>query len=221
VSIASNGNLQILAKQGASGAVDVTSQVVGGQLGGLREARDVDMPAVLQKLDQFAFDIASSVNTQHAAGFGLDGSTGRALFTVTATASGAAAALALDANMIGHPERLAAASSAASLTGGSDNAALLAGLASQPIASGGTRSAAEAYSDIVGDVGQRKATAARDAETRDAMKAQTKSMRDSTTGVSLDEEMINLTRYQRAYEAATKLLRTVDELMAGLIQELK
>ena len=55
---------------------------------------------------------------------------------------------------------------------------------------------------------------------RDAMKAQTKSMRDSTSGVSLDEEMVNLSRYQRAYEAATKLLKTVDDLMAGLIQEI-
>src|SRR5205807_2471732 len=79
VSIGSNGNLQIMAKQGSSGAVDVTSQVVGGSLGGLREVRDVDALAVMQKLDQFAYDVATKINTQHAAGVGLDGSTGLAL----------------------------------------------------------------------------------------------------------------------------------------------
>ena len=221
VSLASNGNLQILTKQGSSGSVDVTSQVVGGQLGGLREARDVDATAILQKLDQFAYDVATAVNGQHAAGVGLDGSTGNALFTVSGTVAGAAASLRLDANMVGHPEKLAAASSNASLPGGSDNAMLLGQLASKPVASGATRTVAEAYSDIVGDVGGRKASAARDVETRDSMKAQTKAMRDSSSGVSLDEEMVNLSRYQRAYEAATKLLQTVDQLMAGLIAELK
>ncbi len=221
VSLASNGNLQILTKQGSSGSVDVTSQVVGGQLGGLREARDVDATAILQKLDQFAYDVATAVNGQHAAGVGLDGSTGNALFTVSGTALGAAASLRLDANMVGHPEKLAAASSNASLPGGSDNAMLLGQLASKPVASGATRTVAEAYSDIVGEVGGRKASAARDVETRDSMKAQTKAMRDSSSGVSLDEEMVNLSRYQRAYEAATKLLQTVDQLMAGLIAELK
>jgi flagellar hook-associated protein 1 FlgK len=220
VSIGSTGNLQIFAKQGSSGSVDVTSQVVGGSLGGIREARDVDAIAVMQKLDQFAYDVATKINGQHAAGVGLDGSTGLSLFSVSAAPQGAAASLTLDAGMVGHPEKLAAASSNASLPGGSDNAALLAGLASQPFASGATRTAAEAYSDIVGDVGSRKAGALRDAETRDAMKAQTKSMRDSTSGVSLDEEMVNLSRYQRAYEAATKLLQTVDQLMATLIGEI-
>jgi flagellar hook-associated protein 1 FlgK len=211
--------MQIFAKQGTSAQVDVTSQVMGGKLGGLREARDVDAKATLQNLDQLAYDVATAVNTQHAAGFGLDGNNGRALFSVSGTAPGAAASLTLNPAMTGHPEFLAAASTNTSLPGGSDNAAAIAALASQPIATGG-KTAADAYGDIVGDIGQRKAAAAQDAQVRDSMKAQAKSMRDSSSGVSLDEEMVNLTRYQRAYEAATKLLNTADQLMASLIQEI-
>nr|MBF0221265.1 flagellar hook-associated protein FlgK [Desulfobulbaceae bacterium] len=42
-------------------------------------------------------------------------------------------------------------------------------------------------------------------------------LRDSTSGVSLDEEMSNLIRYQHAYSAAAKLISTADELMQTLL----
>ena len=42
-------------------------------------------------------------------------------------------------------------------------------------------------------------------------------MREAVSGVSLDEEMVALTKYQRAYQAAGRVLATVDELMQDLI----
>jgi flagellar hook-associated protein 1 FlgK len=45
-------------------------------------------------------------------------------------------------------------------------------------------------------------------------------MREETSGVSLDEEMVQLTKFQRAYEAAARVLTTADELMAELIARL-
>jgi flagellar hook-associated protein 1 FlgK len=218
IGLNADGSMQISVGRGA-GSADATSQVTGGTLGGLREARDVDAVAVAQKLDTFAFDVASAVNTQHAAGFGLDGGTGRNLFAVTGP-TGAARSLALDPALVGRPDLVAAASSAASLPGGADNAVLLAQLSSQKIGSGLTRTTTEAYSDLIGDVGQRKAGAQQDAELRGAVLSQAKSMRDSVSGVSMDEEMISLTRFQRAYQAATKLVSTADELLLGLIQQL-
>jgi flagellar hook-associated protein 1 FlgK len=73
---------------------------------------------------------------------------------------------------------------------------------------------------LVGDVGQRKASAANDTELRGAVLSQAKAMQDSVSGVSMDEEMISLTRYQRAYEAAAKLVSTADQLLAGLIAQI-
>ncbi len=37
--------------------------------------------------------------------------------------------------------------------------------------------------------------------------------RDSVSGVSLDEEMTNLTKYQQAYQASARLINTVDQLL--------
>ncbi|MDD4457657.1 MAG: flagellar basal body rod C-terminal domain-containing protein, partial [Syntrophotalea acetylenica] len=42
---------------------------------------------------------------------------------------------------------------------------------------------------------------------------QMENLRDGKTGVSLEEEMINLIQYQRGFEASAKLLTTVDEMM--------
>ena len=43
-------------------------------------------------------------------------------------------------------------------------------------------------------------------------------MRDSTSGVSLDEEMANLMKYQHAYTAAARLITMSDELLRTLLQ---
>jgi flagellar hook-associated protein 1 FlgK len=72
----------------------------------------------------------------------------------------------------------------------------------------------------VGDVGARKADAADDVTLRESVASQMTAMRESASGVSLDEEMISLSKYQRAYEASTKVISTVDELLQELIARL-
>jgi flagellar hook-associated protein 1 FlgK len=214
-----SGAMQILVQRSNGTTFDVTAQTTAGTLGGLREARETDLVAVSQKLDQFAYDVATAVNARHAAGVGLDGLGSRALFTV-AGPTGAAAGIALNATMVGHPEYVAAAASAAELPSGSTNAIALARLADGNVATGNTRTPIEAYSDLVGDIGQRKMSSAQNVNLRGAIYSQAQSMRESTSGVSMDEELISLSRYQRAYEAASKLFRTADELLANLIREI-
>jgi flagellar hook-associated protein 1 FlgK len=213
------GAMKLLARPQGGAPTDVTAQLSGGSLAGLREVRDVDAPAVLGRLDALAYDIASAINAQHAAGVGLDGVGGRPLFAVSAPPD-SARTLAVHPDMVGRPDRVAAASAAGMLPAGSDNAMAMARLSEARVAAGGTKSPAEAYADIVGDIGLRKASAAQEADVRDAMRAQASVLRESTRGVSIDEEMIALTRYQRAYEAASKLVKTADELLAGLIRDL-
>ena len=215
VGLDTGGNLKISAGIGSGPGTDVTRYLTGGKLAGIKEARDTDLAAVATNLDNFAYGLATSVNTQFAAGYGLDGVSGRNLFNVTPSADGAARAISVSADVAGNPNAVAASSSATALPGNSDNAVALSGLANQPTING--RSASEAYGDLVGDVGSRKQAAADDSTIRDAVAAQATSARESTSGVSLDEEMVALSKYQRAYEASSKVITTVDQLLGELM----
>lgn len=217
ISVDSNSQMQVFASRGDGPPTEVTRFLTGGKLAGIREARDVDLLEVGQKLDQFVFDLATKVNEQHRQGFGLDGATERDIFAVTTLPEGAARALMLSSDVAGNPDALAASSSAASVPGNSDNAAALSNLASTPIVFGGARTAAEGYGDIVGDVATRRADSRRMLEAREAISAQLDAMHEAMSGVSLDEEFVNLTKFQRAYQASARVLTTADEILQELV----
>ncbi len=56
ISLSGDGAVQVLAKRPDGPPMDITSQVSGGTLAGIRDARDVDALAVSDRLDQFATD---------------------------------------------------------------------------------------------------------------------------------------------------------------------
>ncbi|MCC6216253.1 MAG: flagellar hook-associated protein FlgK [Polyangiaceae bacterium] len=212
-----SGDLRLTVSSGSSLPADATASLSGGRLAAIRDARDGDLEEIAGDLDQLAFDLASAVNAQHAAGYGADGGTGRAFFDAGATVDGAARALQLSSDVAGQPDRVAAAELATSGPGDGENARRLAALADAAFAAGGQRTGSEEWGRIVGDVGRRKAATAADLETRTAMREQADALRQSESGVSLDEEMVSLMRYQRAYEASAQVLRTADELLAEVV----
>lgn len=219
VDLHSDGTLRITATSfgGAGPGSEVTQFLTGGKLGGIKEARDVDVFAVAKKLDQLVFDVANAVNAQHAAGVGQDGVSGRNLFDVGGVPEDATRTIRLGAAVAGNPAAIAASSTVGGLPGGSDNAVALADVFNTGLSGG--RTAAETYGDIVGYVGQRKSAIEQSVETQQAIKEQVQAMRESVSGVSLDEEMVSLTKFQRAYEAAGRVLSTVDQLMQDLINQ--
>src|SRR5262249_40365018 len=75
VNLASDGSLAFSSDNGSGGSTDVTKFLTGGKLAGITEARDVDLFDVSTRFDKLVFDVASAVNTQHAAGYGQDGVT--------------------------------------------------------------------------------------------------------------------------------------------------
>ena len=213
VDLDSQGNLAFKLSLSGSTPTTMAATNMGGSLGGLRQARDEDMTAIRQQLDTLASDFSTAVNTIHAGGFGQDGVTGRNLFSYNAAAG--AKSLAVNAAMAGHPEFVAAGSTAVS--GANDVARQLASLDSLKSAGGGTKSITESYADLVGDLGLRRQKAMNDADVKGSLADQVQALHDQTTGVSLDEEMVDLTRFQRSYEASSKLLKTFDEMMQTII----
>lgn len=189
---------------------------LGGELGGFLAARDGAIATSVQRLDQLAFDLAGAINTAHQAGFGLDGVTGRPLFDVGATATGAASRLAVSAAIAADPRRLAAAASAAGLPG--DATALQALLSTERNPMGATGlDPTETLGDITSQFGGKTASARAASDQDGAFSAQLQTMRQSTSGVSIDEELLSLQRSQRAYEAVAKVIQTSSEMLATLL----
>ena len=187
---------------------------LGGTIGGLLDARDGALLTAQTSLDTLAFDWATAVNTQHRAGFGLDNVGNRDLFSLTATASGAAGSLLVQAAVRADPRQLAAAS-AANAPGDASNLFAIVQTESTALSSGqdifdGIAAAIAGYGSAV--------ETARTSSARDgAVKGQLLSLRESTSGVSMDEELVALTTAQRGYEAIMKVLKTTDEMLQTLM----
>lgn len=216
-----SGNAVVRAgRPGSSTTTNITGGLTGGMLAGLKQVRDGDLRSMIDSFDRYVYDVATALNGQHASGYGLDGSTGNELFdlsAVTSAPAGAARSIQVSAAIASNPAAIAASGSDATLPGGADNAKRLAELFTSPVLSGGTQNPGEAYASLVGKVGTMRADAIRETSLREAMVSQAFELRESKLGVSMDEEMINLTRFQRAYQAASKLLSVADELLEELM----
>ena len=217
VTLDGQGNLKVEALKKGGAATDLTSKMVAGDLGGIIEARDGDIPALMGDLDQLAFDFANDANAAHSAGFGLDGVTGRPLFGPPVAVQGAAKTLSVSSLVAGQPDAVATSSSAGELPAGNGAALALAAIGAQSLAGLGTASAR--FGALAGKLGTFQGAAASSRSLREDTLHMATMHRDQVSGVSLEEEMVDLSRYQRAFEASMKVLRVADELLEGLIRE--
>ena len=83
--------------------------------------------------------------------------------------------------------------------------------------SNGTQTLEEYYASTMTIIGIQSQQAQRNEENNGLLTSQLESFRESVSGVSMDEEMVNLIQFQRAYEAAARYISTVDQVMQTLI----
>lgn len=190
---------------------DITSSIAGGELQGYINARDDSIPAAQSSLDNLAAGLDSAVNQQQTAGYDLNGNQGVDFFTpFTPSASGSNAGAAATLSVaLTEPDQIAASSSA-SAPGDNSNATALANLQNAPMVSGQT--AGNYYSNLIDNLGNDVSNASSQQEAVGLVLQQLTNQQASISGVSLDEEATNLIQYQQAYEAAARVISTVDEL---------
>jgi flagellar hook-associated protein 1 len=208
---------------GNSGYVDITygsggpAATVGtAGLGGRLTSRDTTIPGYQTQLDTIASNLITAVNTMHTAGFDANGNPGQPFFTGTN-----ALTISVNAAIQADP-RLIAAAGVANAPGNNAVALKIAGLrtsmsAAIPPLAAGTPTSETAYSSLVAGLGTANRTTRNETDTRQSLVELLERRRQSLSGVSLDEEAVNLMRYQRAYEAASRVLTTYDELLDKLI----
>jgi flagellar hook-associated protein 1 FlgK len=73
------------------------------------------------------------------------------------------------------------------------------------------------YASLVTEAGLGVRSAEDALSTQQVILTQTQAQRDSVSGVSLDEEAINLLQYQKAYEAAARFLKVADEMTQTIL----
>jgi len=197
-------------------SADVTRDL-GGVMGAHVNLRDTEVPSRMTTLDSLAWDIATSLNARHAAGFGLDGLGGRNLFTPPAGVAGAAAALTVDAAVAQDPDALAAALDPSGVPGDGRNALELADLEDEDLALGGTATLSEALGLLQAQAGQAARQGHASAQREGDRLAQLDALRDSISGVDVQEQLMWMSRYQRAYEASARVIATLDEMLDTLV----
>ena len=122
--------------------------------------------------------------------------------------------IAVNADLEASPNLIATASYAS--TPGDNAIALgIADLEGEALLEGATPG--DYYAGIVGLVAVATQDADRRTEFEEAMLQSLENRRSEVSGVNLDEEMVNLMKFQRAYEAAAKVITAVDEMLETLI----
>jgi flagellar hook-associated protein 1 len=200
---------------------NVTSQIKGGQLGGLLEVRDTKLPGYLGQLDEMAGRLIERVNAIHAGGNDYNGAAGGDFFvpftsSVPGSYTGAAGSIAV---AITDPRKIAAAAAGAG-TGNNENALKLAAVADEKLFASGTASTVSFYSVIVFSVASDSSSASQGSSTERHILTQLQNQRDAASGVSLDEEAANLILFQKAFEASARFIQSVDEMTDVLVKML-
>jgi flagellar hook-associated protein 1 FlgK len=169
----------------------------GGQLGGLlgvAQSPGGTIDGYLNSLDTIADSLASKVNAAYGGSF----------FTVGSPSS---ATLAVDPTLTADPTSLVAGTGAA---GSNDVALAVAQLRGDAQVDG-------AYGAFVAQVGANVSEAERQQTNAQTLTDSVSDRRDSVSGVSMDEEMSNMVKFQRAYQASARAMTTMDDMLDVLI----
>jgi flagellar hook-associated protein 1 FlgK len=197
---ATDGNSPVEIVSGANGT-DISSSwtFTGGQLGGLQQAQ-TDLQGYMDRLNTFAASLASNVK-------GLYTATGESVFSVT---QGSEASTIAASNTFLNGGTAAAISSCAT------NVANLQG--TELTFSDGKEGTLENYlSDVQEQIGNDLNTANTNATFNQSLQTELQNQQQSYSGVSLDEEMVNVIQYQQIYQAAAKVVSTASTLMSTVI----
>ncbi len=184
--------------------------VPGGEVAGLMELHHQAIPAIMAALDNFVATLTTEVNAIHRLGFTLDCDPAGDFFTEGSTAANFSVA----ADILDSPRNVAA--SASGSVGNNTIALRIAALRSEALPAGQTIS--QLYQTIVTEMGTQSALAKHYADTQSLTLEQFSAQQQSVSGVSLDEEMTDMVRFQQAYNAAARVLTACDEMLSMLIE---
>jgi len=218
-------------------------EITSGAMRGLIEMRgygegseQVSIQDLREKLDTLAGQFAEEFNEIHKSGYGLDGAHELNFFVNKEGNSGGkitAGNITVNSDIVQNPKKIAAAiedpedpaagaaieaENGGSGKGDGGNALELIGLKQKAIVDGFTPE--DYYRAVIGELGVAGQEAYRMVENQELLVSQVENDRQSVSGVYLDEELINMIRFQHAYGAASRLITTIDEMLELIISRM-
>ncbi len=203
-----------------SGDPTETMYNLGGAVSGMLDGYNTVFPNALTALDGVARALVTNTNALHRTGF-IGTTAAGDFFDATRTT---ARTIRLDAAIETDVSRIAS-SGAPGQNGDNTVALALSQLRSTPVTVDGlpvtatnpSASISERYRTVAARVAANVSAANGTADAMRTLTSQSDARRESIKGVSLDEEMVNLMKFQQSYAAAARLIAVVDELSQTLI----
>jgi flagellar hook-associated protein 1 FlgK len=186
-------------------------QSLEGELLGLFHGRDEIIVDQLNRLDELANALVTSVNTLHVTGYGMNNETGFNFFV-----PGGTTALSMQLNSDITLARVATGANA-DAPGDGNLAKEIADIQNKLLFHGGTATLKQVNNERIGamalEVQRTKNLASDHGVVKEALHTQ----REEVAGVNLNEEAANMVKYQMAYNAAARLMTTLDEMLDRVI----
>lgn len=202
------GNLSTrLFIEGSDRQLDITT----GELGSLVSMQNTYIPDQIEKINLLAKTVTERVNALHQSGYNLDGTTGINFFKSGVTQ---ADEMEISTEIDSDPTLIATASVPGEPGDGSIAQALF-DLQSDTVIN--QQSFSNFYNMVVSQVGNDVKEASFLKSSEEKLVQSLQNQRDSVTGVSLDEEMTKLVEYERAYQAAARMIASADEMIQTIL----
>jgi flagellar hook-associated protein 1 FlgK len=208
-----DGNAEIFYKSVENSTpVNVTEQITGGSVGGLLSIRDKFINDTLKNVNELAKNLADEVNSAHREGFDRYNKKGEDFFTYDKTATDLVRTFKVSDSVMNDAGKIVAAGQANS-PGDNRIANVISSLQYQQKMANGQSTFDDYYNNIVGNVGVFASRANSELESQKDIVNQLKNIRESISGVSLDEETAKMIEFQKTFDASARLIRTADEMM--------
>ncbi|MGQ9642245.1 MAG: flagellar hook-associated protein FlgK [Ignavibacterium sp.] len=204
--VESNGRLSIKLKNGGIPVI-----LNGGNLNALSEVYSDKIPAYQKNLDQIITSFVDAVNEVHKQGFSITNPPQTNLNFFDSYENGV---LKVNQNILNNPSLISV--SADGDNGNGDIALQIAGLREAQLVNGST--IVDAYSALINGIGNDALLQTNYAQANNMVLSQLEDQRESLSGVSIDEEMTNVLKFQRSYEASAKLITVADEMIKTILE---
>ncbi|WP_413583408.1 flagellar hook-associated protein FlgK [Bdellovibrio sp. HCB288] len=196
---------------GTGTPANVTEQISGGRIGGALNVRDQVIEDLIGHVDQLAYTLTTEVNKAHIEGFDRHGKNGVLFFEQPNGVKGAATNMALNKTIFNDVSKIAAASRP-DAAGDNTIANVISALQYKQVMDGDTATMDDYYNTQVGQVGAMVQRAIKSQESQKNVMSQLTNIRESISGVSLDEETTKMIEFQKTYDASARLIKTADEM---------